>query len=69
MTALLLLFVFFGMIAGYVSTRMYKMFGLTEWKKNTITTVKLTHHCTIVTTTLQHRTVTPQHQNRCSSTP
>jgi transmembrane 9 superfamily protein 2/4 len=38
MTALLLLFVFFGMIAGYVSTRMYKMFGLTDWKRNTVTT-------------------------------
>jgi len=38
MTALLLLFVFMGMVAGYYSTRTYKMFGLTEWKKNTLVT-------------------------------
>lgn len=38
MTALLLLFVFMGMLAGYHSTRVYKMFQLTEWKRNTFIT-------------------------------
>jgi len=38
MTALLLLFVFMGMFAGYFSTRVFKMFKLTEWKKNTLIT-------------------------------
>jgi transmembrane 9 superfamily protein 2/4 len=38
MTALLLLFVFMGMLAGYFSTRVYKMFKLTEWKRNTLVT-------------------------------
>jgi transmembrane 9 superfamily protein 2/4 len=38
MTALLLLFVFMGMFAGYSSTRVYKMFKLTEWKSNTLIT-------------------------------
>jgi len=41
MTALLLLFVFMGMLAGYYSTRTYKMFGLLEWKKNTLATALL----------------------------
>lgn len=41
MTALLLLFVFMGMFAGYYSTRIYKMFKLTEWKKNTLVTALL----------------------------
>lgn len=38
MMAVLLLFVFMGMLAGYHSTRVYKMFNLTEWKKNTLIT-------------------------------
>jgi len=38
MTALLLLFVFMGVFAGYYSTRVYKMFKLTEWRKNTLYT-------------------------------
>jgi len=38
MTALLLLFVFMGSLAGYFSTRIYKMFKLTDWKKNTLVT-------------------------------
>ncbi|KAM0997115.1 hypothetical protein ACFX2C_007035 [Malus domestica] len=33
MTAMLLLFVFMGIFAGYASTRLYKMFKGTEWKK------------------------------------
>jgi len=37
MTALLL-FVFMGMVAGYSSTRIYKMFKLVDWKKNTLGT-------------------------------
>lgn len=36
MTALLLLFVFMGMLAGYYGTRMYKMFNLTNWKTNAL---------------------------------
>ena len=36
MTALLLLFVFMGVFAGYFATRTYsKLFHLTDWKKNT----------------------------------
>jgi len=38
MTALLLLFVFMGMLAGYFSTRIFKMFKYTEWKRNTLVT-------------------------------
>jgi len=39
MTALLLLFVFMGVFAGYYSTRIYKgLFKLTEWRKNTLLT-------------------------------
>jgi transmembrane 9 superfamily protein 2/4 len=41
MTALLLLFVFMGVFAGYYSTRTYKMFKLTEWRKNTLYTALL----------------------------
>jgi len=35
-TALLVVFVLLGVLAGYVGTRAYKNFGLTEWKKNTV---------------------------------
>ena len=38
MSALLFLFVLMGVFAGYHSTRIYKMFGLTEWKRNTLIT-------------------------------
>jgi transmembrane 9 superfamily protein 2/4 len=38
MTALLLLFVFMGIAGGYASTRTYKMFKLTTWKRNTLLT-------------------------------
>ncbi|CEO96034.1 Transmembrane 9 superfamily member [Plasmodiophora brassicae] len=38
MTALVLLFVFMGVAAGYYSARTYKMFGLLEWRKNTLVT-------------------------------
>jgi len=39
MTALLLLFVFMGVFAGYFSTRVYsKLFHLTDWKRNTAVT-------------------------------
>jgi len=38
MTALLMLFVFMGMLAGYFGTRTYKMFALAEWKTNTLQT-------------------------------
>lgn len=36
--AFILLFVFMGALAGYQSTRMFKMFGLVDWKKNTVYT-------------------------------
>lgn len=38
LTALLLLFVFMGVFAGYYSTRLYKFFKLSDWKRNTIAT-------------------------------
>mmetsp|Transcript_29952 Transcript_29952/g.58714 ORF Transcript_29952/g.58714 Transcript_29952/m.58714 type:complete len:635 (-) Transcript_29952:68-1972(-) len=38
MTAFLLLFVFAGMLAGYFSTRVYKMFNLLNWRRNTLVT-------------------------------
>ena len=38
MSALLFLFVLMGTFAGYHSTRIYKMFGLTDWKNNTVVT-------------------------------
>ncbi|XP_043706043.1 transmembrane 9 superfamily member 7-like [Telopea speciosissima] len=38
MTAMVLLWVFMGLFAGYSSARMYKMFKGTEWKKNTLKT-------------------------------
>jgi len=38
MTAMLLLFVFMGVLAGYVSSRMYKSFNGIAWKKNTVLT-------------------------------
>jgi len=38
MTAFLLIFVFMGMLAGYFSTRNYKMFKETDWVKHTFRT-------------------------------
>lgn len=38
MTAMVLLWVFMGLFAGYSSARLYKMFKGTEWKKNTLKT-------------------------------
>ncbi|KAF3785808.1 Transmembrane 9 superfamily member 7 [Nymphaea thermarum] len=38
MTAMVLLWVFMGLFAGYSSSRLYKMFKGTEWKKNTLKT-------------------------------
>ncbi|KAK2398920.1 Transmembrane 9 super member 8 [Trifolium repens] len=38
MTAMLLLFVFMGLFAGYASARLYKMFKGTEWKKISLRT-------------------------------
>ncbi|KMZ73403.1 Transmembrane 9 superfamily protein member [Zostera marina] len=38
MTVMLLLWVFMGLIAGYSSSRLYRMFKGPEWKKNTIKT-------------------------------
>jgi len=41
MTAMLLLWVFMGLFAGYSSARMYKMFKGMDWKKNTLKTAFL----------------------------
>lgn len=41
MTAALLLYVFMGIFAGYVSSRLYKSFKGTAWKKNTLLTAFL----------------------------
>jgi transmembrane 9 superfamily protein 2/4 len=41
LTALLLLFVFMGSIAGYASARVYKLFNGKEWKRNTLLTATL----------------------------
>ncbi|KAE8720059.1 Transmembrane 9 superfamily member 9 [Hibiscus syriacus] len=38
MTAMVLLWVFMGIFAGYSSGRLYKMFKGTEWKRNTLET-------------------------------
>ncbi|KAG8094555.1 hypothetical protein GUJ93_ZPchr0012g20471 [Zizania palustris] len=38
MTAMVLLWVFMGVLAGYTSSRLYKMFKGTEWKKITLKT-------------------------------
>ncbi|XP_020269316.1 transmembrane 9 superfamily member 7-like [Asparagus officinalis] len=38
MTAMVLLWVFMGLFAGYSSSRLYKMFKGTDWKKNTLKT-------------------------------
>ncbi|KAK3426761.1 hypothetical protein EUGRSUZ_F03131 [Eucalyptus grandis] len=38
MTAMVLLWVFMGLFAGYSSSRLYKMFKGTEWKKTTLKT-------------------------------
>jgi len=38
MTAMLLLYVFMGIAAGYVAARLYKMFRGTNWKGNTLKT-------------------------------
>eukprot|EP00516_Mucochytrium_quahogii_P000084 CAMPEP_0203757504 /NCGR_PEP_ID=MMETSP0098-20131031/10533_1 /ASSEMBLY_ACC=CAM_ASM_000208 /TAXON_ID=96639 /ORGANISM=" , Strain NY0313808BC1" /LENGTH=613 /DNA_ID=CAMNT_0050649721 /DNA_START=140 /DNA_END=1978 /DNA_ORIENTATION=- len=41
MTAMILLFVLMGYFAGYVSSRMYKMFGGKQWKRCTVLTALL----------------------------
>ena len=41
LTALLLLYVFMGSIAGYTSARVYKLFNGKEWKRNTVLTASL----------------------------
>ncbi|ONI01347.1 hypothetical protein PRUPE_6G134800 [Prunus persica] len=38
MTAMVLLWVFMGLFAGYSPARLYKMFSGTEWKRNTLKT-------------------------------
>ena len=41
MTTLLLLYVFMGIFAGYYSARCYKMFGETDWQRQTLQTALL----------------------------
>ena len=41
MTALLVSYVLFGWVAGYVSARFYKMFGGENWKRNVLLTAFL----------------------------
>eukprot|EP00485_Elphidium_margaritaceum_P001540 CAMPEP_0202686920 /NCGR_PEP_ID=MMETSP1385-20130828/2674_1 /ASSEMBLY_ACC=CAM_ASM_000861 /TAXON_ID=933848 /ORGANISM="Elphidium margaritaceum" /LENGTH=632 /DNA_ID=CAMNT_0049341601 /DNA_START=80 /DNA_END=1978 /DNA_ORIENTATION=- len=41
MTTLLLMYVFMGIFAGYFSARCYKMFGETNWQKQTLLTALL----------------------------
>jgi transmembrane 9 superfamily member 2/4 len=41
LTALLLIFVFMGSLAGYWSARVYKLFHGKEWKKSTLLTASL----------------------------
>jgi len=41
MTTLLLLYVFMGILAGYFSARCYKMFGGTNWQRETLQTALL----------------------------
>ena len=38
LSAALLLFTLMGYVAGYASTRVYKMFGMTNWKRNALLT-------------------------------
>jgi len=45
MTTLLLLFVFMGVFAGYYSARVYKMFGQTDWRSNTMFTALMFPGC------------------------
>jgi len=41
MTAMLMLYVFMGAVAGYVAARLYKMFRGTNWKANTLKTATM----------------------------
>ncbi len=41
MTAMLMMFVFMGLFAGYFSARLYKSFRGEEWKKTTMRTALL----------------------------
>ena len=41
LTAMLLLYVFMGVFAGYVSSRLYKSFNGLAWKRNTVMTALL----------------------------
>jgi transmembrane 9 superfamily member 2/4 len=49
MTALLLLFVLMGLVAGYVSSRMYKSFRGTDWKMTTLKTAFMFPGCGLIT--------------------
>jgi transmembrane 9 superfamily protein 2/4 len=41
MTGMILLYVFMGIFAGFVGTRLFSMFGLVQWRKNTFLTALL----------------------------
>jgi transmembrane 9 superfamily protein 2/4 len=41
MTTIIVVFVLFGLIAGYTSARYYKMFGGENWKRNVLVTAFL----------------------------
>eukprot|EP00475_Leptophrys_vorax_P027384 TRINITY_DN3905_c0_g1_i3.p1 TRINITY_DN3905_c0_g1~~TRINITY_DN3905_c0_g1_i3.p1 ORF type:complete len:489 (+),score=128.74 TRINITY_DN3905_c0_g1_i3:532-1998(+) len=41
MTGMILLYVFMGIFAGFVGTRLFSMFGLVQWRKNTLLTALL----------------------------
>lgn len=41
MTAMLMMFVFMGLLGGYFSARLYKSFRGEEWKKTTLRTAML----------------------------
>ena len=66
MTALLLLYVFMGSFSGYVSARIYKMYGGEAWKRNTLITslffpVRYTRasgcHCRPIRAALAHHSL------------
>mmetsp|Transcript_17406 Transcript_17406/g.2873 ORF Transcript_17406/g.2873 Transcript_17406/m.2873 type:complete len:100 (+) Transcript_17406:1084-1383(+) len=45
LTTMLLLYAFMGVFAGYISARLYKLFGNTSWKRNGVGTALLVPAC------------------------
>jgi hypothetical protein len=60
MTAMLMMFVFMGLFAGYFSARLYKTFKGEEWKKTTFRTAMLFPgvQCARMPATLRHAVAT-----------